>query len=150
MNLAIIVGRLAHTPELKALPSGQKVANASVATNYFYKDKNDQKQEGTDWHNIVAYGKTAETMAQWLKGGDQVIIHGAIKTRSWEDKDGGAKRYRTEILVDRFEFGAKNMSRDDRQKHPEDNGDQRPKAEKPEDTGIEYPEEEINPDDIPF
>lgn len=149
MNLAIIVGRLAHTPEIKALPSGQKVANASVATNYFYKGKNDEKVEGTDWHNIVAYGKTAETMAQWLKGGDQVIIHGAIKTRSWEDKDGGAKRYRTEILVDRFEFGAKNLKRDDRQEHPQDSGDQTAHAPK-QDDGVEYPTEDINPDDIPF
>lgn len=150
MNIAILVGRLAHTPELKALPSGSKVANASLATNYFYKDKNDQKQEGTDWHNLVAYGKTAETMAQWLKGGDQVIIHGAIKTRTWDGED-GKKRYRTEILVERFEFGAKNMKRDDRQEHPKDDGDQSDDREPSRKSdGIEYPEEDINPEDIPF
>jgi single-strand DNA-binding protein len=138
------VGRLAHTPELKALPSGLKVMNASLATNYFYKDKSDQKQEGTDWHNLVAYGKTAETMAQYLKGGDQIIVHGSLKTKSWDDKDGGAKRYRTEVNVERFEFGAKNMKRDDRQDgyDNQENGDTEP--------SVDYPSDDINPDDIPF
>ncbi len=144
MNLVILVGRLAHTPELKALPSGLKVMNASLATNYFYKDKSDQKQEGTDWHNLVAYGKTAETMAQYLKGGDQIIVHGSLKTKSWDDKDGGAKRYRTEVNVERFEFGAKNMKRDDRQDgyDNQENGDTEP--------SVDYPSDDINPDDIPF
>lgn len=141
MNLVILVGRLAHTPELKALPSGLKVMNASLATNYFYKDKSDQKQEGTDWHNLVAYGKTAETMAQYLKGGDQIIVHGSLKTKSWDDKDGGAKRYRTEVNVERFEFGAKNMKRDDRQGDQDSNENE---------SGTDYPDEDINPDDIPF
>lgn len=144
MNLVILVGRLAHTPELKALPSGLKVMNASLATNYFYKDKSDQKQEGTDWHNLVAYGKTAETMAQYLKGGDQIIVHGSLKTKSWDDKDGGAKRYRTEVNVERFEFGAKNMKRDDRQDgyDNQENGDTEP--------SVDYPSDDINPDDIHF
>lgn len=123
MNLAILVGRLAHTPELKALPSGSKVANASLATNYFYKSKDGESQEGTDWHNLVAYGKTAETMAQYLKGGDQIIVHGSMKTRSWEVEGEKGKRYKTEIIVERFEFGSKNMKRDDRQGGKDENQD---------------------------
>lgn len=152
MNIAIVVGRLAHTPELKALPSGQKVANCSIATNYVYKKDNGEKVEGTDWHNITAYGKTAETMAQWLKGGDQVIVHGSMKTRSWDDKDGGAKRYRTEIVVDRFEFGAKNMKRDDRNgsQSDDDKFNQFGKTDADATDTIEYPEEDINLEDIPF
>lgn len=149
MNIAIVVGRLAHTPELKALPSGQKVANCSLATNYVYKKDNGEKVEGTDWHNITAYGKTAETMAQYLKGGDQIIVHGSMKTRSWEDKDGGAKRFKTEIVVERFEFGAKNMKRDDRQS-TDDQFNQIGKTDADSSDTIEYPEEDINLEDIPF
>ena len=145
MNLAILVGRLVHTPELKALPSGVKVANMSLATNYFYTKDGGEKVEGADWHNLTAYGKTAETMAQYLKGGDQIIVHGSIKTRSWDDKDGGAKRYRTEINVERFEFGAKNMKRDDRQHE-----DQSAPTDADAPDTVEYPEDDINPEDIPF
>jgi len=148
MNIAILCGRIAHTPELKATPSGAKVATASLATNNVYYNDKKEKVESTDWHNLVAWNKTAETMAQYLKGGDQIIVHGRIVTRSWEDKDCGAKRYRTEIIVERFEFGAKNMSRDDRQESPNDTGNQEQKHADI-DT-IEYPEEDINPDDIPF
>jgi single-strand DNA-binding protein len=149
MNLAILVGRLAHTPEIKALPSGNHVANASLATNYFYKDKAGENQEGTDWHNLVAYGKTADTMAKWLKGGDQIIVHGAIKTRTWDGED-GKKRYKTEILVERFEFGAKNMKRDDRQNQEHDDGLSEDTKKSDQSDGIDYPTEEINPDNIPF
>lgn len=146
MNKAILFGRLAHTPELKATPSGAKVATASLATNHVYYDKNKQKVEETDWHNLVIWGQTAETMAQWCKGGDQILVHGRIVTRSWEDKDGGPKRYRTEIIVERFEFGAKNMNRDDRQEAPAD----KPEAQGGHPDLPEYPEEDINPEDIPF
>ena len=75
MNLAIIVGRLAHTPELKALPSGLKIAEFSVATNYSVQNKETQQWEDrTDWHNVKVFGKRAETVAQYLKGGDQVAF----------------------------------------------------------------------------
>lgn len=144
MNIAILCGRLAHTPELKATPSGAKVATASLATNNVYYNDQKEKVETTDWHNLVAWNKTAETMAQYLKGGDQIMVHGRIVTRSWEDKDGGAKRYRTEIIVERFEFGAKNMKRDDRQ----DDGGANDFGEFDEPT-VDVGDE-VNPDDIPF
>lgn len=148
MNKAIIAGRLAHTPELKALPSGVMVMNASVATNYVYYDKDKQKQEVTDWHQIVAYGKTAENIAKYFMGGDQIIIEGRMTTRSWEVEGEKGKRYRTEIMVERFDFGAKS-NRDDRKtaapSQKERNNDPREESALP-----EYPEEEINPEDIPF
>lgn len=153
MNIAILCGRLAHTPELKALPSGQKVATMSLATNYFYKDQAGQNQQGTDWHNLVAWGRTAENMAQYLKGGDQITVHGSIKTRSYDDKNGGPKRYRTEINIERFEFGAKNMNRDDRRDEGrDDDGYNQDVQGQGYDGPINTPSDngDINVDDIPF
>lgn len=149
MNLAIIVGRLAHTPELKALPSGLKIAEFSVATNYSVQNKETQQWEDrTDWHNVKVFGKRAETVAQYLKGGDQVVVRGSMKTDSYEDKNGGPKRYRSYILMDDFEFGAKNMKRDDRQ--GQDGHDQSGPTDADAPDTIEYPEDDINPEDIPF
>lgn len=166
MNLAILCGRLAHTPELKATPTGAKVVTASLATNHVYYNDKKEKIESTEWHNLVAWNKTAETMAQYLKGGDQIMVHGRIVTRSWEDKD-GVKKYRTEIIIEKFEFGSKNMSRDDRgqtsaPKKTSTRSQQdevwdsmgtdktpRKKVEQYNDS-IDYPDEDINAEDIPF
>lgn len=104
LNKAIIYGNLTRDPETKALPSGQTVANLSVATNREWKDKDGNKQEEVEYHNVVAFGKTADVMAQYLQKGRPVYIEGRLQTRSW-DKD-GQKQYRTEIVVDTFQFGA--------------------------------------------
>ena len=158
MNIAIIAGRLGHSPELKSTPTGLSVTTMGVATSYYFKNKSGENEEVTDWHNVVAYGRTAETMAQYLKGGDQVIIHGKMKTRSYEDKNGGPMRYRTEIIVERFEFGAKS-NRDDRvESAPRKKKDDKDwdkqlyegKGLQPKLETIEYPEDDINVDDIPF
>lgn len=143
----IVAGRLAHTPELKALPSGVKVATFSLAVNRVWYDNNDQKQEQTDWHNCIAYGRIAENLAQYAEGGQVLLVEGRNHTTSWEDKNGGPKRYKTEILVATFQFGQKSQARADR-KAAEAGHDQSPKQEDI-DT-IEYPEEDINPEDIPF
>lgn len=143
----IIAGRLAHTPELKALPSGVKVATFSLAVNRVWYDKQDQKQEQTDWHNCIAYGKIAENLAQYAEGGQVLLVEGRNHTTSWEDKNGGSKRYKTEVLVGSFQFGQKSQARAER-KAAEADHDQSPKQQDI-DT-IEYPEEDINPEDIPF
>lgn len=106
LNKAIIVGNITRNPEIKALPSGAKVTNFSVATNRTWKEKDGTKKEQTDFHNMLAFGKQAETIAQYCKKGDSILVEGRIQTRSWEDKD-GKKRYRTEIVVDIFQFGKK-------------------------------------------
>lgn len=142
LNKALVIGNLTRDPELKALPSGIKVCQFSLATNRVWKDKNNAKQEAADYHNIVAFGKQAELVAQYLKKGANALVEGRMQTRSWDGKD-GEKRYRTEIVADRIQFGSKS------------NGTPSPKtadaAEQPAapDT-IDYPQEEINPDDIPF
>lgn len=105
INKATIYGNITKDPELKALPSGQNVINFSVATNKTWKDKSGAKQESVEYHNIVAFGKTAEVINQYCKKGDGIYVEGSIQTRSW-DKD-GTKMYKTEILADSFQFGTK-------------------------------------------
>jgi single-strand DNA-binding protein len=104
VNKAILVGNLGRDPEIRYLPSGQTVANFTVATSDSYTDRGGAKQERTDWHNIVVYGKQAELCGQYLKKGRQVYVEGRISNRQWDAKDGSGKRYRTEIVAQRIQF----------------------------------------------
>ena len=149
LNKAIIVGNLTRDPELSTIPSGQKVCKFSLATNRVWKDKGGAKQESTSYHNIVVWGRQAETSAQYLKKGQQVMVEGRIETRSWDDKTTGEKKYRTEIIADRVQFGPKSGGA------TPGNGSQGAPSSKSssnanEVDSIEYPEEDINPEDIPF
>lgn len=107
LNKAMIVGNLTRDPEMKALPNGGKVTTFSVATNRVYKDQAGNKKEETEFHNIVVFGRVAETSAEYLKKGQQVMIEGRIVTRSWDDANGGGKKYRTEIVAESVQFGPK-------------------------------------------
>jgi len=144
LNKAFLYGNLTRDPELKALPSGGQVANFGMATNRTYKDKSGAKQEATEFHNIVAFGRTAEVIAQYMKKGRPIFIEGRIQTRSWEGKEDGKKQYRTEIVVDNFQFGADGGKGG----APRTGQDEQPAPK--DDEAIKYPEEEINPEDIPF
>lgn len=144
LNKVFLYGNLTRDPEVKALPSGQNVANFSIATNRVYKDKDGQKKEQTEFHNVVAFGRTADLIGQYMKKGRPLYIEGRIQTRSWESE--GKKNYRTEIVVENFQFGAAGGAaggsvREDAsdQRAPQDDGGQ-----------IQYPDEDINPEDIPF
>ncbi|MFA6397916.1 MAG: single-stranded DNA-binding protein [Candidatus Paceibacterota bacterium] len=151
LNKAIIIGNLVRDPELTAIASGQKVCKFSVATNRVWKDKDGNKQEITNYHNIVVWGRQAETSAQYLKRGQQVLIEGRIETRSWDDKESGQKKYKTEIIADRVQFGQKSGaggSSNGSSSSPQ-NGESKDVPVEEIDT-IEYPDEDINPDDIPF
>ena len=151
LNKAILIGNLTRDPELTAIPSGQKVCKFGLATNRVWKDKNGVKQESVTYHNIVVWGKQAETSAQYLKKGQQAMIEGRIETRSWDDKTSGEKKYRTEIVADRVQFGQKagsggigsGTSSSGTSKSSTDKNNE-------EVDSIEYPEEDINPEDIPF
>jgi len=105
-NKVEIIGNLTKDPELKALPSGVKVTNLSVATNRTWKDSNGAKQEGVEYHNIVAFAKQAEVIAQYCHKGDQILVEGRLQTRNWEGED-GKKRYVTDIILESFQFGSK-------------------------------------------
>ncbi len=149
LNKAIIIGNLTRDPELKSLPSGIKVCSFSLATNRVWKDKNGAKQESSDYHNVVVFGRQAETVAQYMKKGSSMLVEGRIQTRSWDDKGTGEKKYRTEIVADRTQFGPKGGATSGAGTRSGE-GDA-PKAQGPDDMdSIEYPEEDINPEDIPF
>ena len=151
LNKAFVSGNLTRDPELKAIPSGIKVCSFSVATNRVWKDKKGAKQEAADYHNVVVFGRQAETVAQYMKKGSQVMIEGRMQTRSWDDSATGIKKYRTEIVAASIQFGSKNTG--------EGSGSYTPKSapagkntEKEEDEigSIEYPDEQISAEDIPF
>ena len=145
LNKAIIIGNLTRDPELRSLPSGIKVCSFSLATNRVWKDKNGARQESTDYHNVVVFGRQAETVAQYMKKGSSMLIEGRIQTRSWEDKNSGEKKYRTEIVAERTQFGPKGAGSRESVQSAEAG-----KKETKEIDTIEYPEEDINPEDIPF
>ena len=104
LNKAYIIGNLTRDPELKALPSGTKVCSFSIATNRSYKDKDGERKDTSEFHNIVAFSKLGELSAQYLKKGQQALVEGRIQTRSW-DAPNGEKKYRTEIIADNIQFG---------------------------------------------
>ena len=153
LNKAFLYGNLTRDPEVRALPSGQQVATFGLATNRTFKNKEGQQQEQSEFHNIVAFGRTAEVMGQYLKKGRPVFVEGRIQTRSWEAD--GRKNYRTEIVVDNFQFGPQAGGTG------ATGGYEGGSASKGGDEGsqdqgnaggdsIQYPDDEINPEDIPF
>ena len=99
INKAIVVGNLGRDPEVRALPSGQNVANFSLATTERFTDRSGTKQQRTEWHRVVAFGPLADTCQRFLSKGRQVYIEGRLTTRQYEAKDGSGKRYRTEIVA---------------------------------------------------
>jgi len=105
-NRATIVGRLTANPETRSLPSGQTLTTFSLATSRVWKDQQGQKQEASDFHNIVAFGRIGEICAQYLIKGSMALIEGRLQTRSWEGQD-GVKRYRTEIVAQTMQLGPK-------------------------------------------
>ena len=105
INMAVVEGNLTRNPELKALPSGAQVASFSLATNRKWKDSDGALQEEVEYHNIVVFGKQADSVAKYLTKGSSALVQGRLQTRSW-DKD-GVKQYRTEIVAEDVTFGAK-------------------------------------------
>ncbi|OGZ16159.1 MAG: single-stranded DNA-binding protein [Candidatus Lloydbacteria bacterium RIFOXYC12_FULL_46_25] len=152
INKALIYGNLTRDPEMRSLPNGTAVTQFSVATNRVFKDKNGARQESTDYHNVVVFGRQAETVSQYLRKGSGVFVEGRMQTRSWDDKD-GTKKYRTEVIADRIQFGPKAGGAVGGGEPSSGAGAAKPKspsASAPEMDTIEYPDEDINPDDIPF
>jgi single-strand DNA-binding protein len=113
MNRVTLIGRVGKDPETKALTSGTMVTTATMATTERFKDKNGDKKESTEWHNLVIWGKQAEIFSKYVKKGDRVCVEGKITQRTWDDRDGN-KKYRTEIVVSNFEFLMDNKSPDNK------------------------------------
>lgn len=142
LNKAMIYGNLTRDPEMKALPSGMNVTSFSLATNRVYNDRDGKRQEQTDYHNIVVFGRQAETVNQYLKKGSAALVEGRLQTRSW-DKD-GVKQYRTEVVADRIQFGPRAGG------DAATGGSHQAANDQAAPVLPDYPEEEINPEDIPF
>lgn len=145
INKATIYGNLTRDPELKSLPNGIVVVNFSVATNRTWKGKSGEQQEEVEYHNVVAFGRTAETINQYMKKGSGIYVEGRIRTRNWEGAD-GKKNYRTEIIAERVQFGPKRDGASPVAPSPNKGGEQDMSLAE----AIEYPEENVNVDDIPF
>ena len=145
INKAMLFGNLTRDPEVRALPSGANVCSFAVATNRVYKKADGSKQEETQFHNIVVFGRQADTCAQYLKKGSSVYVEGRIQTRSWESEKG--KQYRTEIVAETVQFGPRSSGGGAASGGFSDA--EAPQAA-PKEDAIDYPQEDINPDDIPF
>lgn len=105
LNKVLLIGNLGRDPEIRYMPDGAAICNFSIATTESWKDKNSgQKQEKTEWHNIVMYRRLAEIAGQYLKKGSSVYIEGRLQTRKWQDKNTGADRYTTEIVADEMKM----------------------------------------------
>jgi single-strand DNA-binding protein len=148
LNRTFLFGNLTRDPEMRSLPTGNKVTSFSIATNRVYKDANGTRQEQVEYHNVVVFGRQAETSAQYLKKGQSVLIEGRIQTRSWDDKTTGEKKYRTEIVADAVQFGPKSGG------GPSPIGESSQPAAKESSTPdlgtIDYGDADVNVDDIPF
>lgn len=144
LNKIFLIGNLTRDPEVRALPSGQSVASFGIATNRFFNDKSGQKQQDTQFHNIVAFGRLAEISKQYLNKGSLLMVEGRIQNRSWQGQD-GQKKYKTEVVAESIQLG------------PRGAGAARPPQEapakeeaQPEVATIDYGDDNINPDEIPF
>jgi single-strand DNA-binding protein len=146
LNKAILIGRLTRDPESKALPSGQSVTSFSIATDNFYTDKSGQKQQQTEFHNIVTFGRLADIASQYMAKGSLVLIEGRIKTRSWKDNSGN-QRYRTEILAQNIQLGPRSSANNSSNKP--NNSPQKEDVVQ-EDIPVIEENQEIDVKDIPF
>jgi len=99
VNKVILVGNVGKDPEVRYTPSNQAVANFTLATSESWKDQSGKMTERTEWHNLVVWGKLAEICQEYVKKGHKLYVEGRLQTRSWDDKESGAKRYTTEIVV---------------------------------------------------
>lgn len=146
VNKVILIGNLGKDPEIKYTPSGVPVAKFSLATNERYKDKSGEWQDRTEWHNIVAWQRLAEIAGEYVKKGSKIYIEGRLQTSSWEDKQSGEKKYRTEIIAsDLVLLGGRS----------EGDGEGRARAAAAMDQRAPHPEEAsqeagITDEDIPF
>jgi len=153
INKVILYGNLTKDPELKSLPSGINVNSFSVATNRTTKDASGTKKDVVEYHNVVAFGKQAELIHQYVKKGNPIYIEGRIQTRSWDGPD-GKKNYRTEVMLESFQFGPKGGAGAS-STYPSQSSST-PAAAGADDQSVpdagevQYPDEDINPEDIPF
>ena len=150
VNKVILIGNLGKDPEVKYTPSGMAVANFTLATNERYKDKEGNWQDKTEWHNLVAYGRTAEIVRDYVTKGSQLFIQGKIQTKSWDDKQSGQKRQRTEIFVQDLTLLGGGRGVDGVYYRGKRKEDLSKAAEQDRQLDYKYGQQELSPDEIPF
>ena len=141
VNKVILVGNLGKDPEIRHLENGTSVANFSIATSESYKDKEGNRIEQTEWHNVVVWRKLADIAENYLKKGSQIYLEGKLRTRSWDDQQ-GIKKYTTEVVADSFTMLGK---REDSQGNPNSISTVSPKSNL-----IEENKQIKDEDDLPF
>jgi single-strand DNA-binding protein len=151
LNRVFLIGNITKDIELKSTPSGNSVASFGLATNRTWKDKNGQKQEQATFHNIVAWGKTAEVIKQYCTKGSMIMIEGRIDNRTYDKKD-GTKGYISEVIVENFQFGPKsgNAGSSDFKSNYSPKPNNKKEMEEEEDIPVIEDGEEIDIKDIPF
>jgi single-strand DNA-binding protein len=148
VNKVILIGNLGRDPEVRYMPSGDAVANITIATTETWKDKSGEKQEQTEWHRVAMFGKTAEIAGEYLKKGSQVYIEGKLQTRKWTDKE-GQERYTTEIRADRMQMLGSRSGGSERMAAPDEEAPRAGAAKKPAPQGKGGSFDDLE-DDIPF
>lgn len=153
LNKIFILGRLTNDPDNRVLPSGQPVTNFSMATNRVWTNKEGEKQEDTQFHNVVVFGRLADIAARYLAKGRLVLIEGRIQNRSWEDTSGN-RRYRTEIIAENLQLGPRAAGDTSTVEPSEERKTSSPASEKGKSKKDEIPvieqDEEVDASDIPF
>jgi len=137
MNKAIIMGSLGQDPELKYTPQGVAVCSFSIATNESYKDKQGNKVDKTEWHNVTCFKNTAEVISKYFKKGSKILVEGKLNTRNWEKE--GHKFYKTGINLERFEFVDSKKD-----------GTQQSNQQQTQTTKYDVPSTDFDPQDLPF
>jgi len=148
-NKCILMGNLTRDPQLKYLASNNTaVAEFGIAVNRKFKSASGEEREEVTFIDVTAWGKTAELINQYFTKGKPIFIEGRLKLDQWEDKQGGGKRSKLSVIVENFQFvGGRDGG--DSQRHPEDNGDQRPRTQS-RSNSAQPPEQQFKDDDIPF
>lgn len=161
-NKAFVLGNVTRDPEMRTTPGGQNVCSFGIATNRVWKDQSGQQQRAAEFHNIVAWGRLAEIANQYLKKGSLVFIEGRIQTRSWQDKNSGEKRFRTEIVAETMQLGPRGAGGEAGAGAGRTDEAAQPATPEPSSVGaagleppvetVQYPgdEDEIKPEEIPF
>ena len=156
LNKVYILGRVTQDPELKTIPNGSSVSSFGIATNRVWKDKEGNRQEATEFHNVVTFNRQAEILNQYAQKGTLLLVEGRLQTRSWEGQD-GQKRYKTEIVAEQFQLGPKSQGqqKSDNQGSQQNTGGAQQQSGSNNQQGGNMPtinadEDEINLEEIPF
>lgn len=153
LNKAIIIGNLTQDPEVRTTPAGQSVASFTVATNRIWNDQQGQRQQQAEFHNVVAWGKLAEIVGQYLGKGRMCMVEGRLQTKNWDDQ-AGVRHWKTEIIAENIQLGPRSGQPGTGNGDPGNNGSFAPAApreeSRPEPKAAAGEEEEIKIEDIPF